>query len=149
MIDAVVSVTLTVSSILLFCYWFRFTCLLIVNARPAHDYAGAVAGANGLSFPQVQSALREGGPADLEGLQKSLDRDYALIRSLLSTPDSADPGLLEDRMLQVHYLLMGMWCRVSRHLSSHSALHALEEMSLVVAHFADAIGERAACVSAA
>jgi hypothetical protein len=52
-------------------------------------------------------------------------------------------------MLAIHYRLMGVWYAVGSHVSPTAARQALEEMSMVVAHFANSIGEAAASPSAA
>jgi hypothetical protein len=52
-------------------------------------------------------------------------------------------------MLQLNYRVMGAWYKVSRQFSTGAARQTLDEMSAVVAHFANALGERAACASAA
>src|SRR5260370_34862849 len=82
MIELVATVTITPSSVLLFGYWFRYTCLLILSAKTARDFAAEVATANQLGFLQVQSQLRANA-ANLGGLCDALDRDYAILNSLL------------------------------------------------------------------
>jgi hypothetical protein len=54
---------------------------------------------------------------------------------------------LEKRMLEIDYRLMRAWYHVSRGFSAATARRAVEEMSLVVAHFANAMGERAAAAA--
>jgi hypothetical protein len=146
MLESVLTIVITASSVLLFGYWFRYTCMLILSARTTQDYAAEVAMANQLSFLEIQAQLRSG-QADLERLHSSLDRDYALITSLIQ----ASQGQLrvEDRMLQVNYRLMGAWYKVSTRFSADMGRQALEEMSSVIAHFANAMGERATCGAAA
>jgi hypothetical protein len=56
---------------------------------------------------------------------------------------------MEDRMLQLNYRLMGAWCAVSRRFSAEMGRSALDEMSSIIAHFANGIGERAALGAAA
>jgi hypothetical protein len=150
MIELVATVVITVSSVLLFGYWFRYTCLLILSAKTTRDFAGEVATANQLGFLQVQSQLRESS-ADLDRLRDALDRDYAvLMRLLKQAGDSSSEGSsIEKRMLEINYLLVGGWYRLSRQFSSAAARRALEEMSLVVEHFANVMGEQAASPSAA
>src|SRR5262249_27469363 len=151
MIELLATIIITVSSALLFGYWFRYTCLLILSAKTTRDYAGEVAAANQLSFMAVQTQLREGATAGLDQLQAALDRDYALITYLLKHASNLAEGEspLEARMLDMNYRLMGAWCRVSRRFSLEASRSALEEMSNVVAHFANVMGERAACGAAA
>ncbi|PYT17989.1 MAG: hypothetical protein DMG59_05615 [Acidobacteria bacterium] len=149
MADVVATVIITVSSALLFGYWFRYTCLLILTAKTARDYAWEVAEANHLCFPKVQSKLRERPISNLDRLRDCLDRDYIIVIYLLGhTTSSYGEGVLEKMMLAIDYRMMGAWYRVSRWFSPKAARDALEEMTLVVAHFANAMGERAATSAA-
>jgi hypothetical protein len=149
MIELIGTIGITASSVLLFGYWFRYTCLLILSAKTARDYAAEVATANQLSFLQVQSQLRTQTAVELDALEKALNRDYATIKYLLehSAALPAIQGSLEKRMLEIDYRLMRAWYRVSRSFSAAAARRAVEEMSLVVAHFANAMGERAAAAA--
>ena len=145
MTEFITTVVVTVSSILLFGYWFRYTCLLMLSTRTARDYVNEVAVANDLGFLDVQSRLRAGSP-EFDRLREALDRDYAILSRILK--QSANSGM-ERRMLGIDYRLMGAWYRVSSRFSVHAARHALEEMSMIVAHFANTMGEQAASAAAA
>ncbi|HYL96209.1 MAG TPA: hypothetical protein VET69_10425 [Terriglobales bacterium] len=150
MIELVVTIGMTVGSLLLFGYWFRYTCLLILSAKTTQDYAGEVAAANQLSFLEVQATLRAGVPAALDPLQAALDRDYALVTYLLKNAAlAAGHRSVETRMLAMNYGLMRAWFRLSRQFSLEASRRALEEMSQVVAHLANVMGEQAACGAAA
>ncbi len=154
MIELIATVVITASSALLFGYWFRYTCLLILSAKTTRDYAGEFAAAVELSFPAIQSQLKSeaiGNSATLMELQSSLNRDYAVLTYLLKnvTDKSAGASSVEVRMLEVHYKLMGAWFSVTKSISVSSSKRALEEMALVVAHFANAMGERADAAAAA
>ena len=151
MIELVATVVITVSSIVLFAYWFRYTCLLILSAKTARDYTSEVAASNKLAFPQVQAQLQQGSTPDLERLRNSLDRDYRIVRDLLKYLPKETEGrsTLETQMLAVNYRLMSTWYQVSRHLSESAAARALGEMSMVVAHLANLMGEQAASAAAA
>src|SRR5216683_1127354 len=100
MIELVATVIITVSSVLLFGYWFRYTCLLILSAQTTRDFAGEVATANQLGFLNVQSQLR-GQPVDLGRLCDALDRDYAILTRLMQQPgaSSVEGSSIEKRML--------------------------------------------------
>jgi hypothetical protein len=150
MIELVGTVVMTASSVLLFGYWFRYTCLLILSARTTRDYAGAVVTANQLSFPEVQAMLREHAVADLDRLKDSLDRDYKVLTYLLKHSANASSGedAVEKRMLEVHYRLMRGWYSVSRNLSPSAAYRALDEMASVVAHFANSMGAQTSASAA-
>jgi len=142
MLELIVTLVITVSSVLMFGYWFRYTCLLILSARTTRDYAADIATANQLSFLQVHSQLREN-PADLDRLKASLDRDLAVVTTLIQSEWG-----IEERMLKLNYQLMSAWCSVSKSFSASAGRRALEEMSTIVSHFANSVGERA-CAGAA
>lgn len=147
-----VSFTIIGFSLLLFLYWFRYTCLLILNTRTTKDYTAQVAKANQLEFPVIQAYLREAEHTSLESLRHSLERDYRLLTGLLSHAAQFQVGgvTAEQRMLMIDYHAMRLWYSVSMRLSKASnARNALEEMADIVAHFANAMGERAVATSRA
>lgn len=146
MIELAATVTIIVGSAFLFAYWFRYACLLILSTNTSQDRTRPVVAANQLAFLEVQSQLHHS-QADLEGLRRLLDRDYAVLMSLLRyTPDcSPKQSKMEMRMLGINYHLLGLWYGLSRRFSVAAARRTLEEMSLVVAHFANMMGERAMC----
>jgi hypothetical protein len=150
MIELIATVVITASSVLLFAYWFRYTCLLILSAKTARDYTSDVAYSNKLGFPEVQAQLKQGATPDLDRLRQALESDYKVVRNLLKympkTEEGASP--LETQMLAINYKLMGAWYQVCRHFSGSAAAHALSEMSMVVAHFANVMGEQAAGAAA-
>jgi hypothetical protein len=150
MIEFLTTAIITASSAMLFAYWFRYTCKLILSARTTRDYAGAVVMANQLSFPVLQVMLRDASP-NLDQIQASLDRDYKLLSYLLKNSSNASTGdaALEKRMLDIDYRLMRVWYSVSRTFSPAIARRALDEMTMVVAHFANSMGERAIAGAAA
>jgi hypothetical protein len=150
-LELAVTVTIVAGSALLFVYWFRYTCLLILSAKTACDYAGDVAKANQLNFLDVQARLREGSLVDLDPLHSALERDYDLVTYLLKNAahSGEEESSLEAKMLEMYYGLMGAWYRVSRPFSTVAARSALEQMSAVVEHFANVMGERAAFGAAA
>jgi len=144
MIELITTVIITASSVLLFGYWFRYTCLLILSAKTARDFAGQVAAANQLGFLEVQAQLRAAS-ANLDSLRDTLDRDYAVLSSMLKQVkgSSVEESSLETTMLSVNYRVMRAWYRVSGVFSPAAARKALEEMSMVIAHFANAMGQQA------
>jgi hypothetical protein len=46
MLDLIVTLIITVSSVLMLGYWFRYSCLLILSAETTRDYAADIATAN-------------------------------------------------------------------------------------------------------
>lgn len=150
MTELIATVVITASSVFLFGYWFRYTCLLILSARTSRDYAADVVMANQLSFLEVQSMLRQDN-SNLEHLKQQLDRDYKVLTYLLKNAANPSRGgdAIENRMLEVDYRLMRAWYSLSRRFSPSAALSAIDEMSQVVAHFANLMGERSMAGAAA
>jgi hypothetical protein len=149
MLELIVTLVITVSSVLMFGYWFRYTCLLILSAETTRDYAADIATANQLSFLQVQTELRDQQPADLNRLQASLDRDLAVVSYLLQHTSGQSEWGMEARMLKLNYRLMSTWCSVSQRFSPEAGRRALDEMTMIVSHFANSLGEQAAAGAAA
>ena len=143
MVELITTILLLAGSTGLLLYWFRYTCLLILSARTAHDYALDLAPAYGLHIVDVQDQLSAHQAGDLAGLYAALERDYAIVQKLLT--HSADTqSLIQNRMLGLYYQTAQISYTVSRSFSTSAASRALEEMAIVVAHFANAAGEAAA-----
>lgn len=140
------SIFIIAVSLILFVYWFRYTCLLILSAQNSRNYAPQVATANQLSFIDVRSELMQETPASpLEKLHRSLDRDYRVLTYLLehAACDSAGRSI-EERILMLDYQIMRAWYWMTRGLSTGMARRALLEQTSVVNHLANAMGERLA-----
>lgn len=133
-------------SVLLFLYWFRYTCLLILRAKTTRDYAEQVATANQLRFREVQSELSLPAADHFDALRESLDRDYRVLSCLLQHAAEFEVRgyRLEQGMLKADYLLMKVWYALTRRIARSQARLALEEMTFIVGHFANTFGERAA-----
>ena len=138
----VIDFLISATSFVLFFYWFQYVCLLILSARTSRDYSGAIAAANHLGFPDVQLKLRSAG-ADLDILHRRLEKDYAIITDLLRrTPGFIAGDRRELAMLKVHYRTMSAWFCLTRRSLREASAQALEEMTLVIVHLANTIGER-------
>jgi len=147
MTEVITTFLITVSSVILFGYWFRYTCMLILSAKTVRDYTSDVATANQLGFIEVQTRL-QGEVTNLDGLRAALDQDYATVQRLLKqTANLREGGSLERIMLRTHYRVAGLWYRCSSSFAPSAARRALEEMSLVVAHFANTMGEQMAAAA--
>jgi hypothetical protein len=138
------SISIIVFSAVLFAYWFRYTCLLVLSTRTTKDYARDVVTANQLSYRTVQETLEQG-VGQLQSLHSALERDFRLVTYLLSHASELQMGgmAMEDRMLKLDYQMMRMWYSVTRSISATQARKALDEMSQIVGYFANSVGERA------
>ena len=87
-------------SVVLFAYWFRYSCLLILQNRTSVDQAHAFG--SGLTFPAVQQRLKgETKSLDLlDQLHRDLSNDYRILCFLLrcSADTGVDPVPLEERL---------------------------------------------------
>jgi len=141
------SIFILIFSGILFVYWFRYTCLLMLRAKTPEDYAARVVEANQLSYPSVELRLGEDGWAqELGQLLYSLKRDYRVLSYLLKHAASVDVGgsTLEQRMLMIDFKIMQWWCRLSQYFSPELSRAAVQEMAQVLHNLANAMGERVA-----
>jgi hypothetical protein len=144
------SILIIVVSLVLFVYWFRYTCLLLLHGDTTLERAGIVARANRLSFLEVRAALeQEPAGAALEPLYHSLERDYCILLYLLEHSAGLDLPALERRLLVLDYRLMQLWYKVVRGSSVARANQALLEMSDVLSYFSQKMGEHAVQYSVA
>jgi hypothetical protein len=134
-------------SLLLFTYWFRYTCLLILGGQSSRDFAARIAEANHLSFQQVRSVLAEASNLDnLDALRASLDRDYSVISYLLRHGagfQSVSSGM-ERTMLRVDYRMMEVWYAFARAFHLDQSVKALREMAQILDYLAGEMGQRIA-----
>jgi len=135
----VAGVLIIVFSVVLFAYWFRYTCLLLLRNQTSEEHASQMAEANRLNFPAVQVALETGAPrASLDPLRSALESDYKILDYLLKNAAEFGGSSVDQWLLRMDFRLMNFWYRVSRRSA------ALVEMAGVVAYLADAMGKRIA-----
>jgi hypothetical protein len=130
--------------------WFRYSCGLILSAKPAHDYTPQVAAANELGFLEVQQHLPQANERRaLDMLRKKLERDYHLLSYLLDHSPALHTGSegFEQRMMMLDFELMKAYYALASLLSRSKARRALQEMTQVVCYFANTMGERGAWTS--
>jgi hypothetical protein len=139
----ILSTLIIAVSIVLFLYWFRYSCVLILNTRTTRDYSASVATANQLSFIGIQDKLDES-QADLISIRQSLENDFRVVGNLLTKAASVPVGgeALEEIMLRIDFRIMSAWFSLTRRFSDSGAKTALDEMTQIVAHFANVCGER-------
>jgi hypothetical protein len=137
---------IALASVGLFLYWFRYTCRLILTARTSEDYSGAVARANELHFAEVQHRLSATARHQMDELLDRLEHDYRLLNYLYTHALDlrGSHAAIERRMLMVDFQLMKACYALYRVHSENRARAALWEMSLIVAHFANSMGEQLA-----
>ena len=95
---------------------------------------------------RIESVEKSGIPESrtrlFDRLNASLEKDYALIQAW--TSGAGDEIGIEDRMLRMKYNSARLMFRTLGKFSPAAARGALNDMSVVISHFANALGERAA-----
>jgi hypothetical protein len=132
------SLLISVISLVLFVYWFRYSCLLVLRneterAQPVHD--------NRLGLYNVSEKLSAA--PDLDSLHVSLERDYRLLTYLIHHAARLGEQSVEDRILMIDYNLMRVWYHLTRAAAPEQARRALAEMGQVVSCLSRKIGEQA------
>jgi len=133
----IASVLIIAFSLVLFVYWFRYSCLLLLRSRADQP---AVA-AERFNCVHVQQGLKAG--MDLDPLHQSLDRDYRVLTYLLEHAAGLELERLEYRLLILDYKLMQSWYRLTKSAAPQQARRALGEMADVVNFMVGRIGEQA------
>ena len=141
-----ISIFIIVVSTVLFLYWFRYTCVLILKTRNAREHAQRVAEANHLSFVAAQQELAYAPQQSesLDNLHKSLDRDYRMVSYLLRHAGTQGGRSLEEHLLRLDYHLVRACYYLARPFSRRTARRALAERASIISHLANAMGERVA-----
>jgi len=132
------SVLIIVFSVVLFAYWFRYSCILLLrnSAAPATSPVDAR-----FRFIQVQESLKS--DLELDPLHKSLQRDYQILCYLLRHAAGLELASFEDRILVLDYKVMQAWYRLTRTAAPAQARRALVEMSEVLGILVRRLGEQA------
>jgi hypothetical protein len=131
----------------LFVYWFRYSCMLILNTKTVQSYAADVAQSRELNFLRVQQTLTAAETPAFAVLREDLQRDYEKISNLLSSgvggrnDEEADGYVLERAMLGMNFRWLNVQYAVASRYSERIARTALLEMSQIVEHHANAFGE--------
>jgi hypothetical protein len=146
-----VNTVITLVSLSLFIFWFRYMCLLILRERGGRNYAGEVATANHLVFMRAKTLLADEAEVDdaqpmsvttLDTLEHSLDRDFRVVTYLLrNASDHCRVRAIEQFVLMLDFYLMRGCYRALRDVSRPTAKGALLEMTLIVSYLAQSAGQ--------
>jgi hypothetical protein len=132
------SILIIAFSVVLFAYWFRYSCILLLRdsavtaTKPAVDAR--------FHFVQVQQDLKS--DLELDPLHRSLQHDYEMLSYLLRHAAGLELGSVEDRILILDYKVMQAWYRITHSVAPQQARRALAEMSEVLGVLAHHMGEQ-------
>jgi len=131
-------------SLVLFVYWFRYTCLLVLKNVPEPNRRNDEAIDSKLSFSEVKARLsRDAAGLSLDPLQRSLQRDYEVLTYLLNHAVGLDSASLERRLLILDYQIMKGWYRLTKTAAPAQARKALSEMAEILSFLAQRMSEHA------
>jgi hypothetical protein len=119
----VASILISVVSVVLLGYWFRYSCLLLLRSHAQHP----------------EQVPAEG---DLDPLRRAVEQDYRLFTFLCRHAAGLADQSIEERILILDYKLMRIWYHLTRTLAPAQARNALSEMAAVVAFLGQRIGEQ-------
>jgi hypothetical protein len=131
----IASVLIIAFSLVLFIYWFRYSCLLLLRRGSEQP----VAAADRFNYVTVQQSLKDG--LALDPLRHSLDRDYRLLTYLLDHAAGLELEKLEYHLLVLDYRMMQLWYRLTKWAAPRQARRALGEMADVLNVLVERIGE--------
>lgn len=134
------SVLIIAFSLVLFVYWFRYSCILLLRSRA--DQPTAAASSERFNYPYVQQSLQSG--MELDPLHRSLENDYRILTYLLEHAANLQLEQLEYRLLVLDYKLMRGWYRLTKSASPRHARSALTEMADILRVLVGRMGEQAA-----
>jgi len=129
------------SSLALFVYWFRYSCVLILRNRCEAAEASTAVLDGRFSFAEVRERLKSG--LALAPLEACLERDFRVLTYLIEHAAGLELDSLEDRLLIFDYRVMQCVYRLSRTVAPLRARKALSEMASVLGVLAHRIGEQA------
>jgi hypothetical protein len=137
------SVFIIIASAVLFLYWFRHTCLLILAQSTGSEYSVKVTSTIRLSFPQIEEVLKAPPQTTaLDRVHEGLESDYRILTDLLRQATGSDS--IEHRLLAIDYKAMRGWYQLTRTYGDLAqARKALAEMSSILGFFAEELGQSA------
>ncbi len=138
-----ISISLIIAaSGVLFAYWFRYSCLLILHSRISETVPSTPDAR--FNFPSVQQSLKQAGDRVdyLDLARRDLAKDYRMLCFLLRCSAASGVDPLERRMLMLDYWTLQAWYAVTRSIAPPQARQALEEISIIVGYFASSVGPR-------
>jgi hypothetical protein len=126
-------------SLVLFAYWFRYSCVLLL--RSAAERAGTLpAQDERFSVARVLERLKT--DAELDPLERALDRDYHILTYLIEHAADLELACIENRLLILDYKLMRVWSRLTRNLAPEQSRKALGEMASVLGVLVGKMGQQ-------
>jgi hypothetical protein len=125
-------------SVVLFVYWFRYSCLLLL--RSISESSAAMVEDERFNVARVIEGLKSNG--ELDPLERALERDYHVLSYLISHTADLELASIENRILLLDYKLMRLWSHLTRTAAPKQSRRALSEMASVLGVLVRKMGDQ-------
>ena len=130
----ITSVFIIAISVILFVYWLRYSCVMLLRNAQERTEVSTVADER-FSISSVRERLRTEG--DLDSLERALDRDYHVVTYLIEHAADLELASIENKLLVIDYKLMRVWSHLTRTAAPQQSRKALAEMASVLSVLVD------------
>jgi hypothetical protein len=134
----ITSVLIIAISVILFVYWLRYSCLMLLRNAQERAAIPAVADER-FNVSSVLERLKIEG--DLAPLERALERDYHVVTYLIEHAADLELASIENKLLVFDYKLMRLWSHLTRTVAPQQSRKALSEMASVLSVLIDQMGE--------
>lgn len=130
----ITSVFIIAISVILFVYWLRYSCVMLLRNAQERTEVSAVADER-FSIASVRERLKTQG--DLDSLERALERDYHVVTYLIEHAADLELASIENKLLVIDYKLMRVWSHLTRTAAPQQSRKALAEMASVLGVLVD------------
>jgi hypothetical protein len=134
----VTSVFIIAISAVLFVYWLRYSCVILLRSAQQRAEMPTVADERFSTFSVLERLKTE---ADLAPLERALERDYYVLTYLIEHAADLELASIENKLLVLDYKLMRLWSRLTRTAAPQQSRKALSEMASVLSVLVGQMGE--------
>ena len=134
----VTSVFIIAISVILFVYWLRYSCVMLLRSARERAEIPTVADER-FNVSSVLERLKT--ESDLAPLERALERDYYVVTYLIEHAADLELASIENKLLVLDYKLMRLWSRLTRTVAPQQSRKALSEMASVLSVLVGQMGE--------
>ncbi len=125
----ITSVFIIAISAILFAYWLRYSCVLLLRSSQERSRATSQFDER-FGITSVLERIRT--ESDLAPLEYALERDYQVVTYIIEHATDLELASIENKLLVLDYKMMRIWSRLTRTLAPQQSRKALSEMASVL-----------------
>jgi hypothetical protein len=154
-IEMVTSVFIIAISVVLFVYWLRYSCLMLLRSAQERAALPTVADrrfnvssvrerltTKGHSGAEQGADMGANPGSELGQLERALERDYHVVTYLIEHAADLELASVENKLLVLDYKLMRLWSHLTRTVAPQQSRRALSEMAAVLNVLVGQMGEQ-------